>query len=99
MSGEISLQSARNRLREDPNIRLVDVRTPAEYQRGHIQGAVNVPLDSIGEIVFAAPGKNMPIFVYCKSGLRSAQAKDALEDLGYTNVTNIGSLLGWPIVQ
>ena len=71
---------------------LVDVRTPAEYARGHIEGAMNIPYDQIeartGEL---GDDKNREIVLYCRSGRRSALAKQTLEKLGFTHVFNAGS--------
>lgn len=69
----------------------IDVRTPGEYAQGHLEGAINVPLDVIArQIARHAPDKSAPIALYCRSGRRSAMAQDILLELGYTNVTNKG---------
>ena len=99
MAGEISLQSARLALKQNPNIWLIDVRSTLEFQRGHIKGATSVPLDSINKVKRLINSNEAIIFVYCKTGMRASQAKDLLEDMGYTRVTNIGGVLGWPLVQ
>lgn len=70
---------------------LVDVRTPEEYRGGHLPGAVNVPLDGIQG---AALPKEKPIYVYCHSGARSAQACRWLQQEGYS-VENLGGLMGY----
>ena len=76
---------------------LVDVRMPAEYQAGHIPGAMNI---SRNVLEFATPNKikdpNVKIYIYCKVGGRGALAAKSLMDIGYTNVTNIdGGFAGW----
>ena len=71
---------------------LLDVRTPEEYRQGHIPGSKNIPLQTLGDVVAHVPDKATPLFVYCRSGARSAQATGMLESLGYTNVTNIGGI-------
>jgi phage shock protein E len=72
---------------------VLDVRTPAEYQAGHIEGVINVPLNQLeGRISELAPAKDIPLEVHCQSGGRSAKAKQLLEKLGYTNVVDLGSL-------
>ena len=71
---------------------LLDVRTPQEYQEGHIPGSKNVPLQTIDKISSVADNKNIPLFVYCYSGGRSRQAAAVLQSMGYTNVTNIGGI-------
>jgi len=92
MLKEISAQKARWALAHNPDIQLIDVRTAAEYRQGHIPGSINIPLAHIQSCRIP---KNEPIFVCCKSGGRSRQAKDALVAMGYTDVTNIGSIDGW----
>lgn len=69
----------------------IDVRTPEEFQSGHIDGAVNIPVEQIAEkIAQAAPDKNAPINVYCRSGRRSEIALQELQKMGYTQVSNQG---------
>ena len=51
---------------------LLDVRTPEEYRDGHLPGAKNLPLDRLDTIAEPA---GSPLFVYCRSGARSAQAR------------------------
>lgn len=74
---------------------LVDVRSPQEYRQGHIPGAVNVPLQDLGRVSAVAPDKATPLFVYCQSGGRSAQATGQLERADYTAVKNIGGIAGY----
>jgi phage shock protein E len=70
---------------------LLDVRTPEEYAAGHLQGSMLIPHTSIREKVGAAvPDKQAQIFVYCHSGRRSSIACQALTELGYTKVVNLG---------
>ena len=71
---------------------LIDVRTPQEYQTGHIPGSSNVPLQSIGDVDRIAGQKETPIFVYCHSGSRSRQAATLLGKMGYTQVNNLGGI-------
>jgi rhodanese-related sulfurtransferase len=69
---------------------LVDVRTPAEFEGGHVKGSVNIPLDSIPfQLEKFKDKKN--VIVFCRSGNRSGQAKFILEQNGITNVTNGGT--------
>ena len=69
---------------------LVDVRSPDEYKSGHVKGSVNIPLDQIGKQIAKFKGKTN-IVVFCRSGMRSGQAKSILEQNGFTNVTNGGT--------
>ena len=69
---------------------LTDVRTPAEFESGHVKGSVNIPLDRIpGELAAFKNRKN--IVVFCRSGARSGAAKSILEQAGITNVINGGT--------
>jgi phage shock protein E len=71
---------------------VLDVRTPEEYASGHVAGATNVPVDQVEKrISEVAPAKDAPLIVYCRSGRRSAAAKNILDRLGYTRVDDFGS--------
>ena len=69
---------------------LVDVRTPAEFSQGNVQGSVNIPLDSIPSQLEKFKDKKN-IVVFCRSGSRSGQAKIILEQNGFKNVVNGGT--------
>jgi len=53
---------------------LLDVRTKEEYDNYHIDGSINIPMHELADIADKIPDKNTPIFVYCLSGARSADA-------------------------
>jgi rhodanese-related sulfurtransferase len=83
-------------LQSDQSIQLVDVREPSEFNAGYIEGAQLIPLGTIEtDFEVAIPDKDAKIFVYCRSGNRSAQAAKKLVDLGYTHVFDIGGILDW----
>ena len=71
---------------------LLDVRTSGEYAEGHIPGSKNLPLQSIDKVERMIENKATPIFVHCLSGARSRQAAAVLQQMGYTNVKNIGGI-------
>lgn len=73
--------------------KLVDVRSPEEYAAGHVDGAVNVPVDTVSTHDFGA--KDGAIIVYCGSGARSARAATALTGQGYTAVYDLGAMSNW----
>jgi len=76
---------------------LLDVRTPDEFNQGHIEGAVNINFNdkNFGSQVMALD-KTKPILVYCLSGGRSGEASGMLAANGFTNVTQLnGGLLAW----
>lgn len=74
---------------------LLDVRNASEYKRGHIPGSVNITLGNIDRVAKIYPQKDVPLFVHCLSGSRSAQAVSHLRQMGYTNVKNIGGISGY----
>jgi phage shock protein E len=74
---------------------LIDVRTQEEFRERHAPGAENIPVDEIcdGKLgILEGISKNTPLELYCRSGHRSETAKEALEFLGFTDVTNLGGL-------
>jgi phage shock protein E len=73
---------------------LLDVRTPEEFASGHIDGAVNIPVESLQRRLSEVP-MNQPIVVYCRSGNRSAQASQILAQAGYTRIYDMGGLNDW----
>lgn len=78
---------------ESNNI-IIDVREIGEYARGHIKGAINIPLSELRERINEIP-KDKPVYIHCRTGQRSYNAVLALQNAGYPNVYNItGSFLG-----
>ncbi|KAL1636673.1 hypothetical protein SLS58_009728 [Diplodia intermedia] len=76
-----------------PSSLLVDVRTPAEFATGFLDGAINIEYQDIDQLAGRpALSKQDHITLYCRSGRRSAIALDALKSLGFENVRDIGSL-------
>ena len=72
---------------------VIDVRTAAEFQSSHVQGALNLPHDSISQDIFKAKvAKDDHVILYCRSGRRSDIALGTLKGLGFSNVENYGGL-------
>ena len=71
---------------------LLDVRTKKEFTESHFAGATNLPVDDIRSGNLPNGDKSRTIYVYCRSGNRSAQAKGLLERAGFTNVVDLGGL-------
>lgn len=94
--GLISYMEAKEMIIND-NAILLDVRTEEEYNEDHIGGAILMPLDNINESTVSGiiNDLNTEIIVYCRSGARSGEAKEKLEDLGYTHVYDLGAMSNW----
>jgi phage shock protein E len=71
---------------------IIDVRTEAEWATGHVEGAVLIPYERIGEgIIQVTADRKSKIYLYCRSGRRSAIAADTLKKAGYENLINLES--------
>lgn len=81
------------RLVNDEGATLVDVRTPGEYAQGHVDGALNVPLQELPGGA-SAIDQGHPVVVYCRSGRRSAEAARILAREGY-EVHDLGPMSAW----
>ena len=69
---------------------IIDVRTPQEFESGHVESAINIEWQDIA-LVENIINKDNQIFLYCRSGNRSQKATDILIDIGYKDVINLGS--------
>jgi len=88
--------TAYKQLQVDKSIHLVDVRELHEFNAGHINGAQLIPLGTIEDSFSSLiPKKDTKIFIYCRSGNRSAEAAKKLVSMGYTNVFDIGGIITW----
>ena len=77
-------------LMKNKYIVLIDVRSGQEYEEGHLDGAINIPVYNIEkEISKYVKSTEDTIILYCSSGSRSRQAKEILENLGYSEVYNL----------
>lgn len=75
--------------------RLVDVRTPEEFAAGHLDGAINVPVDELEQRLSELGSKDQALVLYCRSGSRSASATRALQKAGFTRVHDLGAMSNW----
>lgn len=72
---------------------VIDVRTQAEWDAGHLEGAILIPHDRItAEIGKSAPDKATKIYLYCRSGRRTGLAFDDLKKQGYSDLINLGTM-------
>lgn len=70
--------------------KIIDVRSKSEFQSGHVNGSINIPLDQLANSI-SKLDKQKPIITCCASGMRSASAKSILKRAGFEKVHNGGS--------
>lgn len=76
---------------------IVDVRTPGEFDAGHVEGAINLPLDKIEtDASKVLADKDATILLYCRSGSRSRAAGMMMVSMGYTGIYDFGGVISWP---
>ena len=83
---------------ENNSVQLFDVRTPEEYDLGHIKGAVNIDFknEEIFYRSFEKLDKSKPVYLYCRSGNRSKKSADILIELGFSKVYDLnGGFIEW----
>ncbi len=87
----ISMNQLEGLLNGPRNFTLLDVRTHDEFARGHLSGAVNIPLDQIQSAPVIIP-RHLPVVVYCSHGSHSLMAARDLERMGYRVIEANGGL-------
>ena len=97
MIRKVNFKEAKDLIDNKKDLVLIDVRDEEEYITGHAEGAVLLPVsemdgDSLLDLV---PDTDTPVMVYCRSGMRSARAALILDESGYEEIYDIGSLAGW----
>lgn len=93
---EITTEEAKKEM-DKGNVIILDVRTKEEYENGHIENSILIPLDEIeAEAGNILKDKEQKILVYCRSGNRSSQASKLLVKMGYINVYDFGGIKDWP---
>lgn len=91
---EISVDQLDELLR-DRNARVLDVREDWEFRRGHVPGALHVPLDQLGQRVATLP-RDKRVVVICQSGNRSLAATDFLTAQGFEDAASVrGGTSAW----
>lgn len=93
----LNVQEVAQLIKDQPEVVLVDVRTPNEYQQGHIEGSELINFydpdfkDKVAEL-----DKEKEYVVYCRSGGRSANAVSIMKKMGFSNIHNMtGGMLAW----
>ncbi len=89
-SGQVPQKEASQYLKSGAMV--IDVRSPNEFDSGHLIQAYNMPLDRIEVLVAGTiKDKNKVLLLHCASGIRSSMARKRLLEIGYKNVFNLGS--------
>ena len=97
MYHKITAEEAREKMQNTKDFILLDVRTPEEFLEQHLPGAILLTDSRISaEAEEKLPNKDTPIFVYCRSGRRSAGAANQLVNMGYTQIYDFGGIIDWP---
>lgn len=96
----VTPEEAYKRWKADPaHTVLLDVRTPEEYQKWNIPGAVHVSVadkDFGVQVENRIPDKNTELFIFCRTGRRCDPAAGILAPLGYKKMHNMGGIIDWP---
>ncbi|HAS44776.1 MAG TPA: rhodanese-like domain-containing protein [Microscillaceae bacterium] len=93
----ISASELQETLKKDRKAQLIDVRSPGEFQSGHISKAKNINVMAPGfKSQIEALDKTKTYYVYCRSGMRSARACKIMAKSGFENVHNLkGGVMAW----
>ena len=78
----------------DEDYIILDVRTQDEYNEGHLDKALLIPVDDLEKVLDSLP-RSKPIVVYCQGGVRSRKAAEILVNNGFSQVYDMGGILGW----
>src|SRR4026207_2165874 len=91
---EVNVADTRERMANNPDTKLIDVREDNEWDAAHAAGAINLGHGIIErDIEATVPDKSTELILYCGGGYRSALAADVLQTMGYTNVFSMAG--GW----
>ena len=91
---EVTVEQTQQRLKENPNAKLIDVREDNEWQAGHAARAEHLGKGIIERDIEAkVPDRSTELILYCGGGYRSALVADVLQQMGYTNVFSMAG--GW----
>src|SRR2546423_4628411 len=95
---EVTVADTRDRLTENPEAKLIDVREDNEWDAAHAAGAIHLGKGIIErDIEATTPDKSTELILYCGGGYRSALAADGLQEMGYTNVWSMAG--GWKALK
>ena len=83
--GDVSVNAAWDLIQNEPEMVILDVRTPSEYEDAHIEGAINIPVEEIVDRLNELSADDV-ILVYCRTGNRSGTAVGIMEENGFSKI-------------
>jgi len=101
---DVTIAEAKALIEEKSDMVILDVRNPSEFDDGHIEGAINIPVDYLAERLDEL-SKDDELLVYCRTGNRSAHAVGILDGGGFTKIFHMDEgITGWldagyPVVE
>lgn len=96
---KVPAASFKTQIETEANPQLIDVRTPGEFEKGHLSHATNIDWNGNNfNAQVEKLDKNKPVYVYCQGGGRSASAAARLADLGFKNIVDMeGGVMAWRV--
>lgn len=93
--GNVDVAEARDLIGEKGDLVILDVRTVSEYESGHLEGAINIPVEALsGRLSELNP--NDELLVYCRTGNRSTTAVGILKENGYDRIYHMDAgIVAW----
>ena len=93
---QITVEQALEYMEYEENYIFCDVGTQEEYEQAHITGAVNIPYESLGDLVLSViDDTTQQIYLYARDQKTGDKAAKKLCEMGYINVTEVGTLKDW----
>jgi len=95
---QVSPKVFAQKMSETKKVQLVDVRTPVEYESGHLENAININVNSenFAESMKVSTDTEQTLFIYCRSGRRSGRASEILKEMGYKEIYDLrGGYNAW----
>ncbi len=96
-TNSLSVVEFSKKIKEQPDAPIIDVRTPEEFESGHLKGAKNIDWNADDfDSKIAGLDKNVAVFVYCLSGGRSSSAAEKMRSIGFKQVYEMeGGIMKW----
>ena len=93
--GNVDVAEARDLMGEKAGLVILDVRTVSEFDSGHLEGAINIPIDELSGRL-SELNKDDELLVYCRTGNRSTTAVGILRENGYDQIYHMyGGIVAW----